>query len=147
MRFTTLFCLAMLFVSGCSHLTTVSGVETIKLKSIPEKGEILGKALQSGKGIIVYVEKGDSLPVRITAELPFAVFDAGDNSLVATEDFYLYFSSREALISRDGISFAPLYDMKALKKLYGFERGRLSIGFSAGKEAMPSLSVGVATQP
>jgi hypothetical protein len=131
---------------GCSHFTTVSGADIVTLGELEENGEIFSEAMRSGKGMIIRIEKGERIPVVITATLPFAQLHAGENSLVATEDFYLYFSKQAALISRDGVSFTPIYDTTGLKKMYGFTRGSASIGFSVSKEVPPSLAVGVTAQ-
>ena len=144
--FWKLFVGALFIMSlGCSHVQTISGVETIPLTELSGKGEQFGEKIKSGQGVIIHVAKGDALPVAITASLPFAQLNAGDNELVATHDIYFYIDRESFLVGRDGTRFAPVYDMKGLKKIFGFKQGMLQVGFGMQKGEAPKLRVGVST--
>jgi hypothetical protein len=96
--------------------------------------------------VIVHVKKGDTLPVEISASLPFAKLVAGENKIVVTQDVYIYIDRKSMLVGRDGTQFAPVYDMKGLKQIFGFKNGTLRVGFGMDKEGTSKLTVGVASQ-
>ena len=140
-----LIILTGMMATACSHTTSINNVKTIDYSMLLEGGKPLAQALQSDSGMIVRVKKGDRVPLLLTATLPFAQLQAGENSLVVTTDFYLYMSKQGILISPDGKTFTPIYDMKGIKTLFGFKQGSLSIGFRAPKEEAPQMAVDVST--
>jgi hypothetical protein len=138
---------ALLF-GGCSHVTTVKNVKTVTFKELTADRAPIGEVFKKGEGLVIHVEKGDKVPVELTAVFPFGELSAGENTLHAAEDFYLYVSPKEGLmISRDGVQFAAVQNIKGIKKIYGFKSGHVSLGFRVTKETPLELQAGVVVQP
>ena len=148
MKRVLIWAVAVSALGGCSHVTQVSGAKTVEFTSLSEDSAPLAEAFKAGDGMVVHVKKGDEVPVELTASLPFGTLAAGDNRLVASEDFYLYVSPKEGvMIGRDGVRFASVGDMKGIKKVFGFSGGQVRVGFFASAETPSHLQVSVAAHP
>jgi hypothetical protein len=139
-------CLIAAGALGCSsamHLnpnaTTIPGDELTQ--NSPEYLE----AFQN-EGAVVVFEKGDSLPLLIAAATPFATVETGENVLTFNQKTYLYISQEGVYISKDGDTYVELYDMEAIKKMYGAKQGQLTIGLSISEEKGAALLISTALQ-
>ena len=72
---------------------------------------------------------------------PVVSLMTGENRIKFEQDVYLFISSSGVMLSPDGKKFAPIHKMKALKKLFGMDKGSLSIGFGISKETGPEIRV------
>jgi len=105
----------------------------------------LGKALQEGKEVVVFIPKGQSVPINVNLAVPMASLAPSKNNLVFTRDTYLLFSNSRFMISPDAERWAPIGDFAAQKDLYGYKGGHLLIGFGVTKEAGPIISLDMGT--
>ncbi len=135
--------LSALCCFGCSGITRAPAVKTVPLSDFRQNQEMIGSEI-AGDGLIVHVPAGETVPLEVAVQLPFAQVDAGENQLRFTRDIYLFISTKAILLSPDGVSFAPIYKFKSIKRLFGASQGSLRIGFGANKERGPTVSVGVA---
>ena len=67
---------------------------------------------------------------------------AGQNQLLFTRDTYFLVSHSKLRISPDGRRWADAYDLNAMKRLFGFQKGDLSIGFESSQQQGGVLSIG-----
>ncbi len=133
----------LFLAAGCSGIRTLArDLPVIKAVDLEDHAEQYLAQLQ-GDGVIVEFEKGDAVPVTVIAELPFASLESVENHLVFSKNTWILLARGGAFISPDGRRFAPVYDVKALKKLYGVKHGSLTIGFAVSREEGTQLQAGV----
>jgi hypothetical protein len=130
-----LFTLAL--ASGCSSIRSLDQNEVPtytlnQVRSQPKKA--LGDLKEGEVGVIVSVPKGERMPFDIMARLPFATLVTTGNWIYFDQDVWLYFAKNDMMISPDGERFGPVYDMRALKKLFNFEAGQMALGFGVTSE-------------
>ena len=59
-------------------------------------------------------------------------------------DVYLYYGKHGMKVSPDGQKWAPIHDLRTIKKLFGHTRkGSLSVGFGVTRQDGMVVSVGV----
>jgi hypothetical protein len=141
-----IFVIMVSLLSGCSSIQKIdsSKIENVSVSAIiskPEKWKDIGTGLKEGKEFIFIIQKGQAVPLRMNALLPMARLQAGNNSLIFTQDTYLLISLSRMKISPDGQKWADLSDLKAQKKLFGFSNGSFAIGFSGTKEKGTEISI------
>ena len=119
-------------LAGCSSVRTIDSGEipTFTLNEVRADPERLSGLLSGeSRGVIVSVPRGDRLPLEIDVSVPFAHLDTGKAWIHFDRNVWFHFSPGDMLISPDGERFGPVYDMAALKELFHFESGNLSLGF------------------
>jgi hypothetical protein len=142
--FALLVCAAA--AGGCSGIRTLdtSTLKTVSLEELPQVAADAEGAAAKGPGpMIVHVKAGETVPLHLAFEVPFASLEAGENRIVFKRDVYLYIDPSTAMLGFDGKTFARMGDWKALKKLAGVKTGSLSVGFGAGKTEGPKIDVSV----
>jgi hypothetical protein len=92
--------------------------------------------------VVVKVEAGQTLPLKLDLVLPMTKLVAGQNQLLFTRDTYFLVSHTKLRVSPDGRHWADAYDFNAMKKLFGFEKGDLSIGFESSGQQGGVISLG-----
>jgi len=137
--------------TGCATIHRIdidrgSVIPVSKILSDPAGSESIGKAVQEGKDVVLFVAKGQSIPLKINLDTPLVKVENGKNSLVFMQHTYLLISRSGFMVSPDGERWAAIQDLKALKKLYGFKGGSLSIGFGVSKEEGASATLNVGTK-
>jgi hypothetical protein len=137
---------AILFFTGCSAIHRIDGVKLYTVsaseaRTEPGKWEEFGKQISTGKAVVVRLEAGQKIPLKLTMALPMANLVPGENQLLFTRDAYLYISPTKFRISPDGQRWADIQDIKAQRKLFGFKKGDLSIGFRVTREDGPQIPV------
>lgn len=141
----------LLGLTGCSRITKMNKAELTvipitDIKTNPAKWETIGKDLQAGKEFVFLIEKGQSIPVKLSFNAPFGKLNAGKNTLEFTRDMYLLISMTKIRISPDGQSWADIHDLPSIKELLGYDKGDLSIGFSASKEEGTQITIAVSAR-
>jgi hypothetical protein len=130
----------LLLASGCSGIhtlelggatqTTLAEIRTAPLRELP------------ARGMVVRVPSGSVLPVRIGLDLTALVLEPGENRLRVNQDVWLYISTRSFELSPDGVRWAKIQDVRALKKLFGLaSRGAFSFGFGFDKKGKPLVNL------
>ena len=133
----------LLSLLGCSGVSTIdTSIKPILITDLDKMAGDYSEKLNKD-GLLVKFDKGDVIPVEVTSHLPFATLQSGDNQLVFSQTTFVYLSRKGAFVSPDGIHFAPVYDGRALKKLYPARHGTLSIGFSVTREEGAKLKTDV----
>ncbi len=135
---------------GCASIqvlhidrSKVTPVSTLTSNSAGQQDFV--NAVQAGKDVVVFIQKGQSVPLRIGLALPMARLEPAKNSLVFTRDTYLLISKSRVMISPDGERCARIGDFAALRKLYDAHHKELSIGFGVNKQDGAIISLGVAS--
>lgn len=143
-----LICAGSILISliSCANIykmnkAELSVVPSDDIKTNPAKWENLGKDIMAGKEYVFLVKKGQTVPVKLSASAPFGRLVAGKNSIAFDRDVYLLISKSKMRISPDAESWADIYDMNALKNLFGWGKGSLSLGFSATKDDGPQITL------
>ena len=144
MKISHIVCILMLLsLFGCSGVRTIdTGIKPILITDLDRMAGEYGEKLNK-EGVLIKFDKGDVIPVEVTSHLPFATLETGKNQLVFSQTTFVYLSRKGAFVSPDGIHFAPVYDGRALKKLYPAKQGTLSIGFSVTREEGAKLKTDV----
>ena len=128
-----------LFSIGCA---TVQRRDTAHLKVVPlaqlvddpSQWEAIGKEINDGKTILFKVAQGQRLPLKLIMDIPVGRVERSENILTFNRDLYLLLTRTELEVSPDGHRWAPLGNMRSLKKLFGFRTGQMSVGFRATKD-------------
>ena len=144
-----LLSLLVLLAPACSSLKGPdrSKMEPIRLSDLASDPDAFGKALaEDGDGILVLMKKGESLPMKLTADLKFGRIVTGRNRLVFDQDVYLYLSPNEILLSPNQVDWAPIQDTKALGEVFGIESGQFTLGFGVTRDFGPHGTVNVRTK-
>ena len=142
MRFTVfILCLVL---AGCGGGIQVLRTElpVIRVGDLDDSAKEYLSALK-GDGVIIKFDQGEAVPVEVITELPFAALANGNNQLVFSRATWLYLGKGGAALSPDWQRFAPVHDIKAIKKLYGVSHGSMTIGFAISKEAGAHMQAGV----
>ncbi|MBN2528980.1 MAG: hypothetical protein JXR76_21505 [Deltaproteobacteria bacterium] len=130
-----LLLVVLLSGAACSGIRTVDvsypAIPASRLKD--NAGDYSAKLHK--EGLLVKFEKGDTIPVAITSQLPFATLTSGENQFVFARPTFVFLNKEGLFISPDGKKFAPIYNTRALKKLYNARQGTFSIGFSLTKDS------------
>ena len=134
-------------LTGCYNIhrmdsSKLSVVSAADAAAHPAKWEEAGQQIQAGKDVVIKVEAGQTLPLKLDLVLPMTKLVAGQNQLLFTRDTYFLVSHSKLRISPDGRRWADAYDFTAMKKLFGFEKGDLSIGFESSQQQGGVLSIG-----
>jgi hypothetical protein len=138
---------AVLFfmLSGCSGIRTMdtSGIKafTITSTSLSCESADLVRDITAGKDVVFKIPAGQTLPLQINIDMPMAETKGVPNEIRFKRDTYFFVSQNRMLISPDGIRWAPIHDLDAIKKLYGWSRGSLSFGLSASKKQKTRLEM------
>jgi hypothetical protein len=122
--------------SGIRNIDTAGATRLTLADLRPGQSARLGQVMRAGKAVIVRLEAGDELPLRLRSRLgPVSLVTDGRNRLRCERALFLYVSGRQALIGPDGKRWAALGDWRAMRRLFGLRRGgTLRIGFSALKK-------------
>jgi hypothetical protein len=107
----------------------------------PAKWQDIGKDLNDGKTVIFKVAQGQRVPLKITMDIPVGTIEKSDNTLAFNRDVYLLMSKTNWQLSPDGQRWASLGSMTALKELFGFSKGRLSVGVEGTKDTGTVISI------
>ena len=89
--------LSVLALSGCSGITKAPAVQTMTLDEVRKSGDRLAEAMK-GDGAIIHVPSGETVPLEIAFEMPFAAAEPGENRLRFTRDVYLYVSKNKMML-------------------------------------------------
>jgi hypothetical protein len=139
-----------------------------QLKNLTEPGEI--------KNYAIYVNPGETIPMKISMESDFMDFKQKQIDLIAKEKLYFMVEVSENLspdeweklnahsfsdmtdaeraaflkkfmvhISRDGLSWAPLFGGHAYREVLGFKEGRISFAVMASKDDGLGVSLDIKT--
>ncbi len=144
--------LLILGATGCAtiHNITIDRAKVMPVATImsdPALLEAFGKDVQGGKEVVVFIKKGQTVPIKIKLTLPMAELEPAKNSLVFTQDTYLLISLSKSrfMVSPDGERWAQLQDFKVQRELYGFNnKGHFLVGFGITKEAGAQVTLEVA---
>lgn len=123
--------------AGCSSIRTV---ETAKLRKV-EAAELKAGAdaeqlFRDSQPTVVIARAGQSVPLTLKLDVPFARLASGEEQLVFTRDTYVYIARDTLMVGFDGTRFAPVGDWAAIRKLAGAGKGgTIQIGASVTKEA------------
>ncbi|MFH1137552.1 MAG: hypothetical protein V1816_15900 [Pseudomonadota bacterium] len=136
---------------GCSGLKTVptDGVRQVSLKELKQNpGDLadLANRMKGGGELIIMAARGETLPLVLKIDLPFAAVPETKTELVVVRDMYLYLHDQGLLISPDRESWAAVGDWDAIKKLFPYDQGELSLGFAADKDGGSSLRLLIGTK-
>lgn len=126
-----LFIAIAALVLGCAGAQRVDrgAYEVVALDQLAADGEAFAERIQGGGDpLMIKIEAGQEAVLDLDVRLPFAAVEAGDNKLRFERDVYLLFSEGGLLLSPDGELFAPIHDFEALKEVFGFDGGQLSVG-------------------
>ncbi len=82
----------------------------------------------------------------MTMFLPVAKLETADHRLMFTQDTFLLVSSSKMRVSPDGQRWANIYDVDSQKKLFGLDKGSVSVGFQVAKEAGPVFTLDITTE-
>jgi hypothetical protein len=150
----------ILFVCGCAG-------NAVLLRPVDAKSMVHYSQLQGGETApekieskVFYVDAGDTLPLIVTVKTN--VVDTIREKIPLTVRRKTYFmidvpkgtgaESREQLlkhmklyISKDATHWVPIQNMKALKKMFGWKKGYLTLGFGISKEEGVFANIGVGT--
>ncbi|MBI5486444.1 MAG: hypothetical protein HY905_03840 [Deltaproteobacteria bacterium] len=135
-------------VCGCSGIRSVdtAGVPTVTAVDLGAEtvGEALGRVAQGG-AVVVRFAPGDTVPLKMETDLPFATIEAGENVVRFERDVYLYVGPGAFLVSPDAERWAEAGVLEAIKELFGAATGTFQFGFGAraGEPAAFTLSVGL----
>ena len=138
--------------AGCATIyqKNVSQFNVFTISQINQDSAIakeIGEEINLGKTIVIKVSKGESIPLKLNINIPVVAFEKSENSIVLNSDEYISISKTDGLqVSPDGQQWASIGNMRALKKLYNFRKGQVSVGFSITKENGPQISIGVNAQ-
>ena len=139
-------------ILGTAVAVGCSGIRNIDIASEPVLITDLDKMATEYRerllkdGLLIKFDRGDIIPVEVTSRLPFASLESGENRLVFSQTTYVYLCRTGAFVSPDGKRFAPVYDGRAIKKLYPAQKGTFSIGFSITREEGAKLKTDVSLQ-
>jgi hypothetical protein len=134
--------------TGCAT-TTIEGAKAraVTLSRLKTEGEsFVKKGLESDEGLIVLIQKGESVKLNLAGNLGFAKVAPGENSVEFLQDIYIYVSKKNMMISPDGVRFTPIHKGKAVKKLFGKKQGTFSLGFGITKEEGATISAAAGWQ-
>lgn len=141
-----LVCLAAL---ACSSVRPqdLTGVEQMRLSDLTRNPDAFAKAIgKDGPGVILLLEKGDALPVQLTANLKFARIVSGRNRLVFDRDVYVHLSPNGIRLSPDGKVWAPIQDTDQVEKVFGIAGGLMTFGFGVSEDYGPHGKIAVETR-
>lgn len=136
-------------VSGCTgihKMRRTENVQTITLDGMredPSRWKGFYERIGQGGEAILHVPRGRAVPLKVDISLPMLRVVPGDNAVIFKQDVYLYLSSKKVRVSPDGVRWADMKNMKAVKRLFGLKQGHLSIGFAATKEEGSYMLIGV----
>ena len=120
-------------------------IKTITLSDLSSDYRLFDNEIKS-EGIILHVPKGSALPFDVQLDIPVALFNQGNNTLVFTRDIYLYMNKSTFLISDDKNRWTRIDDMETLKKMFNVKEGSLSISFKAEKGKQPRIVFSIKTR-
>lgn len=140
--------LMLLVTAGCASFQTVDKTKAATVSLTELKAEIARKAGDwklPSDGIIIKIDKGVSVPLKIKATTLFAAIEPGTNQLRFTQDLYLFLAPKMFKLSSDGERWVNLGDWKGLQRLFGGKGGHFLIGVGLSKEegALVSVDVGM----
>ena len=107
----------------------------------PSKWQDIGKEINDGKTVIFKVAQGQRVPLKLTMDTPVGTIEKSENTLTFNREMYLLMSKTNWQVSPDGRRWASPWSMKSMKKLFGFRKGQLSVGFQGTKEAGTFISI------
>ena len=93
------------------------------------------------KAFVLFLRKGDKVPVHLQASMGPIALQPGDDYLVFSQDTYMYFGPNGMLLSPDGKRWAKVQDSDALGKLFGLKTGTFQIGFGAAKDQPAAFNI------
>jgi hypothetical protein len=140
----TVVAAALASPAGCSSVREidVSGIPHVTLDD-PSNAKAIGKALEERGEVVVRLREGDALPMVVTFDLPVARLEAGKNVVRFSRDVWLYLSRETARISPDGRRWADLGDLAGMKDIFGFDGGKVQVGFRATEAEGAAITVAV----
>lgn len=142
--------MALIIFASCSGIRSLDkkNIATIPIADLERDPEKYGfPTAIYNEGIIAKVPKGTKIPLKVEASLSLITLEPGDNFVSFNCDAYIYVSAKKAMLSPDGERWAELGNWVAIKKLFGIEKGNLSIGLNFTKEDGASISLSIKTTP
>lgn len=148
MKLMTISCAVLVFLTGCTTIhrmdgTALTAISASSAQAEPGKWEELERQVSAGQAVVVRIEAGQEIPLKLTMTSPVADLAPGENRLLFTRDAYLYISPDVFRVSPDGQRWADIHDLTAQKKLFGLKKGTLSVGFGAATKEGPYISLDV----
>ena len=143
---TLLACLSILSACKTGQSTDTANIERITLTQLKTDGEKYGNILRAGKPLIIKIPAGATIPIQLNLEVGFASFVPGDNNLRFDKATMLLISQKGLLLSPDGKDWAPIQDIKGLKKIFNIKGGSLALQFSARAKDGPFIRVNLQTK-
>lgn len=136
----------LLIFSGCAakQKFNPASIETITLKVFEADPQKYAPPWSdSERGYILHVPAGEKLPLSLEIETPFATVETGKNSVVFQKDVYIYMTAKAFKVSPDRLRWADVGNWKAVKKIFGIEKGLFAVGMGVSKEqgALMSLAI------
>jgi hypothetical protein len=140
---------AAVVAAGCAGIRTMDAaqVPTATLAELEADPAAWGLGTAEWEGpLIVRIPAGETVPLRLALDVPFATLDAGANSVRFEREVLFYLSRGELLVSPDGRRWADLSDWTVVRELFGLESGTFAIGFGVNAETGAAFTVAVAAQ-
>ena len=139
----------LLITPACSSVHTLKNVKTRTIEladyaADPEKYGLPGTP--SAEGMVLKIPAGTTMPLVLDTSIPFATIEAGQNNVRFDRDVYLYMGQKSFMISPDGKRWAEFPDWKAIKELYGFDKGQFAVGLGVAKDQGPFMSLVLKTE-
>ncbi|MEK6795408.1 MAG: hypothetical protein AABZ39_11555 [Spirochaetota bacterium] len=128
--------IAAVFAVGCTARNIVADdVETVTIAAFVAQGEkYLSRLKDGGKGVIVHIPSGTSVPVGINLSMKAIELKAERPSIIVKTDVYLYLTAQGILISTDKRSWARIEDSAQMKEIFGIQKGSVNAGLAVTKE-------------
>ncbi|WP_255991913.1 hypothetical protein [Chitinolyticbacter albus] len=123
-----------LLAAGCTTIHQMDGTQ-MKIVTLPDgMSEEIANDMRAGEKVIFKIPKGQSVPVKVSIDLPTLKLENGTNNAVFAQDVFMIVSPTGLRISPDAQRWAAIEDFEAIKTLFELPPGRVAFGFHANKE-------------
>jgi len=136
---------------GCA---TIHRMDSTKLGIIPisqmlenpSQLQDVGKYINEGKTVVFKVTQGQRIPLKLAIDIPIGKVDKSENTFAFDRDVYLSLSRTRFEISPDGQRWTSMGNMASMKKLFGFKKGQMNVGFQFTKDNGTFISLDVSAK-
>lgn len=109
----------------------------------------LTEGLDNSDEYVIFLKKGDSIPLQVTLENDFVAVEDKDVTLIAKKNIYFMIRNLEIdssskkykitansriYVSFDALQWSPVYDLDGFKQIAKIEDESVSFGFSVGQD-------------
>lgn len=138
--------LLSLVAAGCASvqrrdITQFKVIPFSEVVEDPSKWQDIGKEINDGRTVIFKVAQGQRVPLKLTMDLPVGTIEKSENSLTFSREMYVLMSKTNWQVSPDGQRWASPWNIRSMKKMFGFKKGQLSVGIQGTKEAGTFISI------